>query len=271
MLFGGRKMTARTASFLVEVLLIAVLCVLLGLVFLSFLAPLPLPENTIVEAQPGEEQITAPLDVKSPFQTQTLSVEPPSAAPAVVETTLDLTLTGVWAAPEDASATIRIPDGTEKRFAVGDVIVSGVNLEAVYPDQVTLNRGGVREALRFESKVTPELQSLQSTSSLEQTLKLTSAATGRLASVLRLAVSTDADGNPAVEFHASRDVRTFAALGLQNGDRLVSINGAPAPTDGAALGRLLSEMQQGAAATIIVERGGEEKRIVFSTNKLGYD
>ena len=243
---------------------------MLALIFLSFFAPLSLPENNIIAAAPATQQNGA-LIVKSPFPATTLAATPISETPVVAETTLDLTLTGVWTNPDGGSATIRIPDGSKKRFAVGDMVVQGVSLAAVYGDHVTLDRGGVREALRFESKIKLETQTAPQRPPNLQSSDLTPAVTGRLASVLRLAPAMDANGNFALEIYASRDRRTFASLGLKDGDRLISINGTPAPSNPAALGNLLRELQQSNAARITVERDGKEKPIVFSTDKLGFD
>ena len=269
-ILGGRALSAQTASRLVEIILVAILGVLLGLIFLSFFAPVQLPENNVVAAAPAEQQYGV-VSIKSPFLTTTLAPAAISEAPVVADTTLDLTLTGVWTNPEGGSATIRIPDGSEKRFAVGELVVQGVNLAAVYGDHVTLDRGGVHEALRFETKTRSESEPPRQSPTSSQSLDLAPAAMGRLASVLTLAPAMDVNGNFAIEVHAGRDRRTFAALGLQNGDRIISINGTPAPNNPAALGNLLREMQQGNAARIIVERGGVEKPIVFSTDKLGFD
>ena len=269
-LLGGRKLTARTAVLCVEIVLLAILGVLLGLISLSFLAPLSLPQIDVVATAPIEQQ-TGSTEVKSPFPATALSAAPLGAAPIVAETTLDLTLTGVWPNPDGGSAIIRTPDGDENRFAVGDAIVQGVTLSAVYPDQVTLNRGGVREALRFESKLSPEKQTIPLLPINEQMLTVTPEMIGKLASVVRLAPTMDANGGLAIEIHAARDRRTFAALGLQNGDRLVSVNGTPSPTNPAALGELLSDMQQRDAATLVVERDGEELPIYISMDQLGYD
>lgn len=269
-ILGGQMLSARAASRVVEVILVAVLGVLLGLIFLSFFAPLPLPENNVVAPPPVEQQ-DGVLSIKSPFPSTPLAASPINAAPVVADTTLDLTLTGVWTNPDGGSATIRLPDGSEKRFAVGELVVQGVSLAAVYGDQVTLDRGGVREALRFESKMRSQSRTPQQRPPGLQSMDLAAAVTGRLASVLTLAPALDANGKFVLEVHAGRDRRAFAALGLQNGDRILSINGTPAPSNPAALGNLLREMQQGKAARIIVERDGVEKPIVFSTEKLGFD
>ena len=71
-----------------------------------------------------------------------------SGAPVVV-TSLSLKLHGVREdrATGRGSAIIALPGGTQQSFAVGDEIVPGARLVAVAFDNVTIERGGVREQI----------------------------------------------------------------------------------------------------------------------------
>src|SRR5690606_27559662 len=63
---------------------------------------------------------------------------------------LSLNLLGILAGRAKESRALIAPSGgEEKPFSVGQTVVSGVKLEAVYPDRVILNRGGKFETLRL--------------------------------------------------------------------------------------------------------------------------
>lgn len=266
----GAVLKSRSAPKAVEIVLVLVIAVILARLFLAFFAPLPLPKGDVIASAPSSAP-AGPANVKSPFPAAAAPVFEAAPPPTeeVAETTLDLTLTGViiWPNPESASASIRTPDGRQKRFAIGDMIVPGVTLEAVYADQAIIDSNGVRESLRFESKVTVDQLIDQPQEAARPhgrrdpnapPAAVTAESIGRLASVLRVAPGLNADGQLVVELYAASDRAAFAAIGLEDGDRLVSINGSPAPADPAALSAALNEMQRAENVSFVVERNGED-------------
>lgn len=265
----GAVLKSRSAPKVVEILLVIIIAVILARLFIAFFAPLPLPAGDAVASAPGAAQ-QGPGIVKSPFPAAAAPALEPVAPPTedVAETTLDLTLTGVtiWPNAESASASIRTPDGRQKRFAIGDTIVSGVTLAAVYADQAIIDRNGVRESLRFESKVTVNELVDQPQEPIRPhgrrdpaapPAAVTADSIGRLASVLRVAPGMNANGELVIELYAASDRSAFSALGLEDGDRLVSIDGAPAPADPTALSAMLNQMQRAESVSLVVERNGE--------------
>lgn len=260
---------------LTELILVVILGIMLAQIFLSFVAPLPLPQGDATAAIPGRQQDMEERVVKSPFPATVLDAAPLETALAVSETALDLTLTGVWADAEEGSATIRTPDGKQSRFAVGDTIVSGVTLEAVFPDQVVINTNGVREALRFESKAMsgetpPVMVEPRGRQNTNAPLKsVTSASIGNLASILRVAPTLDSNGKLVVEVYAAKNRAAFTAFGFKDGDRLVSIDGRATPTKPTALSAVLSEIQRKDETVIVVERDGKKIPISVSFGGLG--
>jgi len=254
----------------------AVLVILLGVLLLRLLwllfAPLPLPAPLptdgalAVNAPPGDAR--ARVGAKSPFPAA--PVELTQAAPVieeVVETTLDLTLTGVWTGSPGGSAVIRTPDGKQARFEIGDEIVSGVTLNEIHADRIIISRAGLREVLRFETKLSGQRAASaprqRQTSDLRQIntqlpASARPAAAGGLASILRVSPATDENGKRTFELYASRNRQVFAALGLRDGDRLVSINGSSLPSNPAALSSVLGNLQRQSSASLIIRRDGEE-------------
>jgi type II secretion system protein C len=278
--FGARASLGRgegklvtVAPTLTEVLLVLILGFLMAKIAISLISPLPLPEGDIA-IRTGSAAQNEPLTVKSPFPALVLDeevVEEGAAPEDVEDTTLNLTLTGVWAEDEGAgSATITTPDGKQGRFALGDTIVPGVTLVGVYSNQVMISRDGEREALRFEKK-----EGASSPLPRRATQRpggnggSASVSSGAINNILRFAPVAKEGGGLAIEVYGNRDRNTFAALGFQDGDRLVSINGRPAPTDPRELSSLVSLLQHQASARFVVERDGEEIPLVVSLDKAG--
>lgn len=260
---------SKSAPRAVEILLAILIAIILARLFISLFAPLPLPKGEVVASAPSAAP-AAPVVVKSPFPALAVELEAVvEPTEDVVETSLDLTLKGatVWPDQEGASATIRTPDGQQKRFSIGDTIVPGVTLEAVYADQAIINSNGARESLRFESKVTIDELADESQEPIRPhgrrdpnapPAAVTAESIGRLSSILRVAPGMNSNGNLVVELYAAQDRSSFSALGFEDGDRLVSINGAPAPTNPAALSAALNQIQREDNVAVVVERNGED-------------
>ena len=261
---------------IVEILLVLVLAVCLARIAIAIAAPLPLPQGQAVASAPVEGSGNMPVTAKSPFPSTVIADEPVETAPSVAETTLDLTLTGIWADMENGSATIRTPDGKQSRYAVGDMIVPGVILDAVFADQAIISRDGVRESLRFESKAMIEdaPQPIRPHGRRDPNApptSVTSVALGELSSILRLAPSLNREGQLVIEVYASRNRAAFAALGLQDGDRIMSIDGAATPTDPAALTAAMNRMQRQGSANLVIERNGDTVPLAISLTDLGIE
>ena len=77
----------------------------------------------------------------------------PDSLPA---TSLNLVLTGVMVRGPGSYALIRIEGGEETPIAIGQEILAGATLHAVYPDRVILLRGGSFESLALK-ETTPAL------------------------------------------------------------------------------------------------------------------
>ncbi|MEX0645806.1 MAG: type II secretion system protein N, partial [Parvularculaceae bacterium] len=179
-----------------------------------------------------------------------LSETPPDAA----ETTLDLTLHGAWADPEGGSAIIKTPDGKQKRFSVGETICCGATLERVYGDQVTILRGGVREALRLPRNI-PQAGAAPASAAVEVAPEAAPTVAG-LTDVVQIEVDKGASGSIRLRLYSGADDALFEGLGLRNGDSLVSINGEAAPTDLNGFAALMERLTSVTSASVIVEREG---------------
>lgn len=261
----GGALAPRIAEWVLVVLLGA----LLGMTFWKLLAPLPMPKGDALAAATASSQAQEreALVVRSPFPKAEVAAAPVDAAPEVEETALDLTLTGVWPGEDVASAIIRLPNGKQDTFSVGDAIVPGVTLVAVYSDQVIIEQNGVRESLRFETKArTPSRVNAQPA----PTRAAPASAPGEnLQNLFSFGAVRDANGEAAVGIFASGDQGQFRRMGFRDGDVLRSINGAPTPNDPAALMQLMQQIAASGQAEVVVERNGEVKSISVSLKEIG--
>ena len=262
----------------IELLLAVLLAALAARFFWLVFSPLPLPSGAPIERS-GAQQAAAPVIVKNPFgAAANVEIAEVDEAPDVAETTLNLKLTGVWAEGVEGSAIIALPDGKQRRFNVGDEIINGVELDAVYADQVTIRRNGVREALKFEGKEATAAanQAARRSSRSQPNLRnvsgtppaAPSAGMNGIASVLRVAPSIDENGERSIELYASRNRVAFESFGLKDGDRLVAINGSAPPTNPAALSSVIATLQRRSSVTVTVERNGERIPISISMDNL---
>lgn len=249
---GLKGVNAPRAAEFVLAALVAVLCAGISL---DLVAPLPAPRAPATSPGPragGEIEARNPF--ASPANT-TASAAP--AAPAAVETTLDLKLFGTWteaAGPGRGAGTaiIRTPDGKQKTYAVGDAICCGARLDAVYADRVVIVRDGVRESLRLPSSLeTPAARS-------QPRPEEKNAAGGHAESLRRLirAQPVPTVGGVRFALFPAGDAAAFQALGLREGDVVLQINGAPAPQDAEGFGRLINSLTGAGEATLTVERDG---------------
>ncbi|MAW81198.1 MAG: hypothetical protein CMI63_13245 [Parvularcula sp.] len=263
---------------IVEWALIAVIAFLLARTAIAFFAPLPVPAGDQLAALPATKSGGAtPLEGRNPFPAAVVDAAPVETGPDLAETALDLTLTGVWPGDDNSSAIIQRPDGRQKRFAVGDEIVSGVRLVAVYSDQVVIEQNGVRESLRFESKITAP-RAIQNTNrpatenarDAAPENKIENAPAGSdLSGAFRLAPGVDPAGKPAILLYAGRDRATFEATGLRDGDVLRLVNGSAPPNEPNELAAMMSQFMKSGAATIVIERNGAMQKIELSRDGSG--
>ncbi len=251
---------------IVEVLLVILLGALLAIGLVKLLAPLPLPKGDVMASITAQSSNSGEAEVaRSPFPKAEIVVEPAEAAPDLAETALDLTLTGVWPGEEVASAIIRKPGGKQETFGLGDTIVNGVTLVAVFSDQVIIEQNGVRESLRFESKArVTRSEPVEATPPPSRGVSI-----GDIHSLFRLGPGEDANGRPAVAIFAGSDRAKFQQTGLQDGDVLKAINGAPPPLEPASLAKLMNDIALSGKADVVVERGGEVRSFSLSFSELG--
>lgn len=256
----------------VEIALLLLFAFLMAKTALTIFAPLPLPKGERMAALSNQPVQATPITARNPFPMPVVAAAPVEAAPDLAETALDLALTGVWPGEEEGSAIIRRPDGKQRRLAVGEEIVSGVTLVAVYSDQVIIEQNGVRESLRFETKApverAPQRGSVSPASRTPVKIDNRENDAGFNLAALRLESATDASGAPAIAIYPGRDRAAFDAAGLKAGDILRSVNGAPPPSTQQDVAALMRQLARVGAANIVVERDGTPMTLSLSLNQM---
>jgi len=181
-----------------------------------------------------------------------------TGAPVTEVTSLALVLVGtrVDTVSGRGSAIIGTPDGVQSSYLVGETVLPGVRLKSVSFDAVTLERGGAAEQL-FLDQSTPPAASASPPAIAAPAAAGTPAAAAlpppRLGADLAIAPRTRGTAITGFVLNPRGSGAAFAAAGLQPGDVLVSVDGAPVTgLDPATLGRRLDS----GGVTIGIERGG---------------
>ncbi len=154
--------TVARAALAAAGLALAVALARLGAVVLAFGAPTAPPTTpmTVEQLVRDAESGAASLSAWHLFGNALPAADPRGVA-AAPDTGLDLVLRGLFAGddPKDGRAIIADGAGVERSYRPGEEIAAGVSLDGVYPDRVTLARGGAIEALRMpRSDAAPSAQ-----------------------------------------------------------------------------------------------------------------
>jgi general secretion pathway protein C len=183
---------------------------------------------------------------------------PAEAAPvaaAVQETRLDLVLRGIrrGASPDSGGAIVQTPDNRQRFFRVGETLLDGVTLEAVYVDHILIRRRGVTESLHLRDEEGRAGRAVPGGSAVPVPAA-SPAGTQTLAGLFR--------AEPVHEGHALTGYRIaggnaamLSAMGLRDGDVITAIDGRPA-ADLSDLPALFRTLRERGAFTLTVNRGG---------------
>ena len=240
------------------------------------------PASNVREPVPIERLVAQHIFGKPPAQGEQRRRE---STETLRETRLALELVGVFVADDAASssAVIAREGRPAELFSVGDRLPGNAKLAEVFSDRVVIARGGTRELLRFEKpkvliassvvEAAPSLPEGEATSAARETAGAASEARGARHSMRQvlaenrerfeddprraleeLGVAVADTGAPGYELGALADWPELGRTGLQQGDRILAVNGQAignSPADRLdldellALGRASLEVQRG--------------------------
>lgn len=184
------------------------------------------------------------------------------------QTSVQLVLAGVLAVPDPKRglAIIGATAGAAKLYAVGSAVPGGVNLYAVYPDRVLLDRNGAIESLLLPRKVaavSPPPVSSSGPQSPAQRLAALAQGNGALLGGLVRAQAVFAGGKLTGYriFPGGRSsVGAFTQLGLRPGDLVTAVNGTPLD-DPTRANEILQTLSSAASADLTIQRNGSSQNL----------
>ncbi|MGH8130511.1 MAG: type II secretion system protein GspC [Steroidobacteraceae bacterium] len=195
----------------------------------------------------------------------------PSMAPA---TSANLTLAGTLAGrePEQGWAIIGASGQAARVYATGASLAGGTKLVAVYPDRVILDRNGARESLllpRLSGGAGGTMPTANLPGAVEPNASLAD-------SVRQLLVQNPSAGNDLLRpqpvfaggslrgyrVYPGRNRAQFAGFGLQPGDLVMAVNGAPLDDPNRGL-ETLRGIGQGSAVTLTIDRNGQQQQLTI--------
>jgi len=192
------------------------------------------------------------------------------------ETRLKLTLSGVFASndPASARAIVGDPRGDEQSYAVGDPLPGGAKLSEIYPDRIILERGGGFETLRlpreegvagaaprsYSHRNAMQLSSAASSPRVEAFTRYREEIKQNPAAFLNYVRATPAkqDGKfVGFTLQEGPQAGAFEELGLSPGDIVTAINGVAieSPADGM---KAMQALGEGDSIDVTLLRGGQE-------------
>jgi general secretion pathway protein C len=187
-------------------------------------------------------------------------------------TNMPLVLTGIMAStdPKNGLAIIGTTATNAKVYPVGERVPGNAQVHAIYPDRVLLERNGAIEALLLPAKfagggVAPALRA--GPSALDRMQRVISNEPGLISDVLR-PQPVFAEGKlRGYRVYPGRNTRAFAALGLRNGDLVLSINGT-ALDDPARGNDIFSSLGNSDQARVTVMRNGQQQDITLNMSQV---
>ena len=205
---------------------------------------------------------------------------PPAETENLAETRLSLSLKGTVAATDQRSSVAIIADQTneDKVYVIGDSIVTGTSLHAVYTDRVVLNENGELKELNLprdfptsSQPVRRNVASVTRASNNENSIQSVVAQNvTRLADVIRPTPYFVAGQQQGYRVYPGRDRKQFAALGLRPGDLIKDIDGASL-TDPQQAMEIFQNLGNADQVSVTVERNGQPEVLVLKTSQLSLD
>lgn len=187
--------------------------------------------------------------------------DPTTQAARAPETMLNLGLFGIRAGANGGSAIIAGEDKVQKFFAVGEEIMPGVRLEAVFPDRVSIRRNGVAESLSLDARRDGNgAPAAMVVAAVPVSAQAVAAAEGRIRGTAQtfltsVRVRPRAGGGLILESAASG---ILEQTGLAAGDIIVAVNGVPV-NDAAAVMSMAATLAGADRVALDIERNGQSK------------
>jgi general secretion pathway protein C len=196
-----------------------------------------------------------------------------SSMDAAPDTSLNLTLLGIFAGThkEESRALIGQPNGDEQPYSIGQDVVNGVNLQAIFADRVVLSRNGQLETLRLD-KDKPSAGfagggtvDSGTTNQLAQVRQELLADPNKAAEYIRVQPVNSGGQMKGYRVYPGQNQALFNNAGLRPGDLVTSVNGIQLDDTQKAM-QMLSDLSKAGSVSVVVDRGGQSQTINVSFN-----
>lgn len=262
------------------------LCAVLGLQ-LAWIVWLLVPEASTTMAPPAAPagSGTAPAATVNIGRVVSLPIfgeqvitpaSPPANAPSnAPETRLNLTLTGIFAASDKASARALIKDDKSEQhaYAIGDDVPGGASISAIHPDKVLLLRNGRYETLSLQATLAPSLatsgagnitppngMSAATVAQLREARQEILSNPAKASDYFRLQPVYKSGKLQGYRIYPGRKRRLFTQIGLESGELVTSVNGTQLNDPVAGLA-VLGQLAQTDRLTLTLERNGQTRTL----------
>ncbi|MBT8099360.1 MAG: type II secretion system protein GspC [Gammaproteobacteria bacterium] len=190
----------------------------------------------------------------------------------------DLALKGTLASDPADQAVAIIAHGSseEKVYAIGDLVVSGVKLHAVYADRVVLDESGALTNLKLPKDFpegTPTINRRSATTTSRTTdnsqsiQAVVAQNVSKLADVIRPTPYFVNGQQQGYRVYPGRNRAQFASLGLRPGDLIKDIDGQALSDPNQAM-KIFQSLGTADQVSVTVERNGQPEVIVLRTSQL---
>jgi len=145
-----------------------------------------------------------------------------------------------------------------QRYRAGALLANGARVAEIHADHVVLTRDGQEAQLAVQGHGPADLRtepsSLLTVGGARRSTPAIPDSQDALTDRIRIAPVFESDALHALEVYAGAQSEAFGRLGLQQGDRITAIDGAPVRDQARAMAEL-RRLTEGAALLVTVERG----------------
>lgn len=222
---------------------------------------------------PASSQVDVQTIVGAHLFGSPIAVNPDAATLPRSQTNLVLAGTVALEDPKAGYAIVGENAANAKFYKVG-AVVGGASLHSVYPDRVVLDSSGTLEAL-------PLPRSMASTATVnarptpapapnrvgDNLRRLAESNPTAIAEMLRAQPVFSGGTQKGYRVYPGRDREQFTRLGLQPGDLITSVNGAPLD-DPSRSAEILNTLNSSTAVTVTVERGGSTRQLTLDPSQI---
>lgn len=271
----GYERHARWIIPAVQVLLVMAIAVTAARLIWSLV---PTPESARWRPAPaqsnGNTQNTGPkLDVILGARLFGLYQPQASNLDAAPDTQLNLTLLGIFAGTqkEDSRALIGQPNGEEMPYSIGEDVIDGVNLQAIFADRIVLSRNGQLETLRLDKDkpgaafTSSGLNDGGSNTQLSQVRQELLTDPNKAAEYIRVQPVNVGGSMKGYRVYPGQNQALFNNAGLRPGDLVTSINGLVLDDPQKAM-QMISDLSKAGSISVVIDRGGQPQTINVSFN-----